>query len=294
MDKLVPAHYITSKTIFTGVEDTENHLMAFNAQMIVSRGSDVVRCKMFMITFTGTTLQWFSGLPDGHVTSFVQFVRLFREQFTANQVTPSVLYDLFTVRKREGETLKEYLNRFWALMLRLQTHDEDVMVTAFEQGITMGPFSDSLNRNQAETFFEIQRRVVAHINIEEAVAIPETIEKLRFPQKPDKILGSRNDVWCEFHKGFGHSIERCLALGHQLTELLREGFLKEYLETSLEEPQGEVISAKQTHEVPVNGKLNTISQGFSGGGSTATKHKRYARVVMSLDVRSVDALPKAN
>ena len=116
-----------------------------------------------MSTFTGTTLQWFSGLPDGHITSFAQFA--------ANQVRPWVLYDLFIVRQREGETLKEYLNKFWALTVRLQTHDEDVMVTAFEQGIAAGPFNNSLIRNPVETFSEIRRRAVTHISTEEAVAM---------------------------------------------------------------------------------------------------------------------------
>jgi len=70
----------------------------------------------------------------------VTFSRLFREQFSVNQVKPPKLYDLFNVRQREEESLKDYLNRFWALTIRLQTYDEDVMVTAFEQGITAGPF----------------------------------------------------------------------------------------------------------------------------------------------------------
>ena len=58
MDKPMPPHYITPKiALFTGVEDPENHLKAFKAQMILSGGSDAIRCKMFMSTFTGTTLQ---------------------------------------------------------------------------------------------------------------------------------------------------------------------------------------------------------------------------------------------
>jgi len=85
MDELVPPHYITPKIAsFTGRKDLENHLMTFNAQMIISGETDAIRCKMFMSTFTGTTLQWFSGLPDGHFTSFAQFSRLFREQFSIN------------------------------------------------------------------------------------------------------------------------------------------------------------------------------------------------------------------
>jgi len=141
MDELVPTHYFMPKITFTGVEDPESHLTAFNAHMIISGGPDVVRCKMFRGTFTGTTIQWFSGLSDDHITSFAQFAKLFREQFYANRVKPPVLYDLFNVRQREGETLKDYLNKFWAFTMRLQTHDENVMVSSFEQGVTPGPLS---------------------------------------------------------------------------------------------------------------------------------------------------------
>jgi len=88
-----------------------------------------------MGTFTGTTIQWFNGLPDGYVTSFAKFAKLFREQFYENRVKPPVLYDLFNVRQREWETLKDYQNRFWALIVTLQTHYENVMVFAFEQGV---------------------------------------------------------------------------------------------------------------------------------------------------------------
>ena len=40
--------------------------------------------------FMGTTLQWFSGFPDGHISSFDQFSELFREQFIVNQAQPPV------------------------------------------------------------------------------------------------------------------------------------------------------------------------------------------------------------
>jgi len=56
MDKFVP-HYIMLNIVFTGVKDPENHLTVFNAQMIIFGRTDVIHCKMFMGTFTGTTLQ---------------------------------------------------------------------------------------------------------------------------------------------------------------------------------------------------------------------------------------------
>jgi len=68
---------------------------------------------------------------------------MFREQFSANKVKPLRMYDLFCVRPREGEQLKDYLNRFSALTVRLQMHDEDMVIAIFEPGIAVGPFSDS-------------------------------------------------------------------------------------------------------------------------------------------------------
>jgi len=62
-------------------------------------------------------------------------------------------------------------------------------------------------------------------------------DKLKFPNKTDRNLVSRRDVWCEFHKAFGHNVERCIALGHQLASLVKEGFLKEYLEANQGEPK---------------------------------------------------------
>jgi len=73
---------------------------------------------------------------------------------------------------------------------------------------------------------------------------------------------------------------------------VKEGFLKEYLEADQEEPKGDVAIRDQAHETPVHGEMNTISRGFSRGGSSTSKRKRYARAVMSLEVRRPDHPPE--
>jgi len=68
-----------------------------------------------------------------------------------------------------GKALKYYLNRFCAVTVRLQAHDEEMMVASFVQGMTAGSFSDSLIRNSAEIFSEVRERAVVHIKVEEAL-----------------------------------------------------------------------------------------------------------------------------
>ena len=127
-----------------------------------------------MSTFSGTALDWFISLPDGHIISFDQFSTLFREQYIVNQALPPVSYDLFDVKQYQGEPLKDFLNRFGALVVKLHTKDKDMTVHAFRRGMLLGPFSDSLIRCHPKTFNEIRHRAVAHI-----VAQKQITEKRR-------------------------------------------------------------------------------------------------------------------
>ena len=157
MDAVIPAMFVGPKATFTGVEDPKAHLTTFYTQMMLTGGSGAVHCKLFMSTLTGTTLDWFISLLYGHVTSFAHFSMLFREQYIANRAPPLVSYDLFDVRQYQGESLKDYLNKFGAEVVRLHTKDEDMMVHAFRKGIMPGPFSESLIRSCPKTFSEIRR-----------------------------------------------------------------------------------------------------------------------------------------
>jgi len=170
MSAVVPPNLVGVKALFIGVEDPETHLIAFHTQMMLSGGSDAVYCKLFMSTLSEIALEWFVSLPDGHITSFQQFSKLFMEQYIVNRAPPVVSYDLFDVRQNQGESLRDYLSRFGAQVVRLPSKDEDMLVHAFKKGVLSGPFSESLIRNHPSTFAEIRCRAVAHIVAETEVS----------------------------------------------------------------------------------------------------------------------------
>jgi len=84
-----------------------------------------------MSTLVGVKMDWFISLPDSHVTSFAQLSQLFKEQYIANSAPPPVSYELFDVRQYHGETLKEFVNRFGAQVVRVNTTNETMIVHAF-------------------------------------------------------------------------------------------------------------------------------------------------------------------
>jgi len=199
VDAAIPATLVWPKVTFTGTEDPEAHLMAFHTQIMLVRGSDAVRCKLFMSTLARTVMDWFISLPDSHVTSFLQLTKLFRAQYIANRAPPSVSYDLFDVRQYQRESLKEFLHHFGAQVVRLNLKDERMMVHAFRKGIVLGPFSESLIRNHPKTFAEIRRHVVAHIATEEKVSekrtcvVPTRLRSDKLSSNPKGARGNDKD-----------------------------------------------------------------------------------------------------
>ena len=82
-----------------------------------------------------------------------------------------------------------------------------------------------------------------------------------------------------------------MALAHQLDELVKSGFLKDYLQEPQDDQAFVTAEADQGHEVPIHEEVNTISGGFSGGGCTASQRKKYARGIMVVEVQQVDQTP---
>ena len=72
---------------------------------------------------------------------------MFVEQYIVNKAPPLVSYDLFDIRQYQGESLKDFLNRFGAQIVRLPGKDEEMFVHAFKKGVLPGPFSESLIRS---------------------------------------------------------------------------------------------------------------------------------------------------
>jgi len=101
-------------------------------------------------------LKWFSGIPYGTVNSFRDFAIRFEEQVAANKVKPPHMNDLFDIKQKEGESLKEYLNRFCEVSVCIQDLRDEMVVDAFVKGLQANPFSDSLLRNRVMSMTEVQ------------------------------------------------------------------------------------------------------------------------------------------
>jgi len=108
------------------------------------------------------------------------------------------------------------------------------------------------------------------VELKDLIVVPNITERLKIPAKSDKKLGPNKNAWYEFHQAFGHPIHNFLALGHQLDELVKSGFLNDYLVELQGDPNSTASGEDQGHGIPVHGEVHTIARVFSGGWCTAS------------------------
>jgi hypothetical protein len=73
--------------------------------------NDVYRVRLFMLSLSGTTFNWFTSLASNSVSTWVGLEERFHEYFY-NGETKLKLSDLTIVRQKYFETIIEYIKRF--------------------------------------------------------------------------------------------------------------------------------------------------------------------------------------
>ncbi|XP_020218761.1 uncharacterized protein LOC109801992 [Cajanus cajan] len=160
-------HRIPQVEPFDGTQDPSQHLTDFRAQMLICGGGMEVRCKLFMGTIKKAALDWFSGLPDHSITNFDVFSRLFMAQFAANKKKSPITSDLFDLKQQQEESLKEFMQRFNVVALRIASLDERMAVIAFQKGLRSEAFDIALERANCQTMSKVRAFALSHIKTEE-------------------------------------------------------------------------------------------------------------------------------
>ena len=69
-------------------------------------------CKVFPFSLHPVAMKWFDGLEEGSISSFKELMRVFGVRFVTYSRVLRLLDFLLLMFMREGETLKNYSDRY--------------------------------------------------------------------------------------------------------------------------------------------------------------------------------------
>ncbi|GKV33304.1 hypothetical protein SLEP1_g41830 [Rubroshorea leprosula] len=152
---------------YDGTKDPDDHLHAFYSCMQAQNASDALMCKIFPSTLRGNARTWYYSLPPRSINSYTELASAFATKFSSRRLIRKTTSELMRVKQRDGESLKNFMSRFNDAVLKVNSFDQSVGITAVISSLGHERFRDSLLKHPATTFSEVNDRSLKFITAEE-------------------------------------------------------------------------------------------------------------------------------
>ena len=122
-------------SIYNGNTDPVEHVSQFNQRMAVHSKDEALMCKVFLSNLGPAAMKWFNGLKANSIDSYRQLTQAFGSHFIMNSRAPQPLSALLSLSRRDGETLKAYLGRYWEMYNEMDGNFDDVAINTFKSNL---------------------------------------------------------------------------------------------------------------------------------------------------------------
>ncbi|KAL0414324.1 UNVERIFIED_CONTAM: hypothetical protein Sradi_1634100 [Sesamum radiatum] len=153
---------------YDGTGDPQEHLNKFYAKIGWYDLSDAAYCKVFRTTVSKRALAWFNQLPTGTISSLEQLTQRFLHHFSMNKRVPKTAAFLFTIRQKENEPLRDYMQRFVEAVHEVPHVNHELLASIIQQNLLLGRFKESIADKPPRTMEDLLMRSQKYIRIEES------------------------------------------------------------------------------------------------------------------------------
>ncbi|GKV39439.1 hypothetical protein SLEP1_g47204 [Rubroshorea leprosula] len=207
---------------YDGSGDPDEHLHTYQAIMRIQNANDAMMCKVFPATLKSTARRWYHKFPRHSIDSYSQLAKLFSNRFASQREIKRTATELMQVHQKEGESLRDYMQRFNKATLDIDNVPDTICLSALLHGLKRGRFLDDLLENPPKTWNEVNERSQILAQIQHWIRRPPPL--LHDSPRADK------SKHCDYHRVYGHNTEDCQRLKDELEFLARIGKLEGYVQ----------------------------------------------------------------
>ncbi|KAL0453016.1 UNVERIFIED_CONTAM: hypothetical protein Slati_1279700 [Sesamum latifolium] len=220
---------------YDGTGDPQEHLDKFYAKIDWYDFSDAAYCKVFHTTLSKRALAWFNQLSAGTISSIGQLTQRFLHHFSMNKKVPKTIAYLFTVRQREKESLRDYVQRFMEAVHEKYIRIEKSNVSDSSLSVKRKGQEEEREPKKEERKYLAPRGFTHYtpLNALRGEILVVAKQQRLISQRPRKMQDNpkrlKLDKIYRFHRDMGHTTEECHHLQNEIEKLIQRGHLKEYI-----------------------------------------------------------------
>nr|XP_023882027.1 uncharacterized protein LOC111994388 [Quercus suber] len=189
---LPPKFRLPQLEFYDGTKDPLDHRGAFKTILNLQQTLDEVIYRSFPATFRGAVRVWFSKLPASSIENFEQLSDSFVCHFISRQRHKRPTFYLLTVRQQEGESLRDYVNRFNKAVLEIDEADDQVIMTTFQARLNNPDFIFLLGKTPPTSMTDLLFKAQKYMNGEDTLTAKGLIGK-RKKDETNESHGKKRD-----------------------------------------------------------------------------------------------------
>ncbi|XP_050241242.1 uncharacterized protein LOC126690154 [Quercus robur] len=125
-------------------------------------------CKVFPSSLGPIAMRWFDEIEEGSISSYKELTRAFGARFVTCSRVPKPLDSLLSMAMREGETLKNYFDKYWELYKEIFGDFEDVAIRTFNVGLpTQSDLWKSLTMKPPRNMHKLMDHIEEHKRVKD-------------------------------------------------------------------------------------------------------------------------------
>ncbi|GKC78510.1 reverse transcriptase domain-containing protein [Tanacetum coccineum] len=137
---------------YDGTGDPEDHVKFFQATAQVERWAMPTWCHMFNSTLIGAARVWFDELPPESIYGYKDLKAAFLVYFLQQKKYVKDPVEIHNIKQRDGETIKEFMERFKVETGRMKGAPECIRISGFMHGVNNPELTKRLNEHVPKTW----------------------------------------------------------------------------------------------------------------------------------------------